>query len=370
MDYTYLFIENLPEGTTLAELSDILTPKIPCQIIHMLQYNTKNGLIDFRSSLAKLKTPMSSASTSVYKKNPIKIRNKELHLNFITTIEPFQNKFFFFNVSKEVVKSLTDSLIEPKYIRGIVDIPTHAFPVTVLQGINREAILQKLKDIEGCEWVPVIQDQVPFSLPSTGLNELLHFAPIHDVFLSYRKEKYGFCKNIAKAFSKLIANAEKNEVFSLPDIEGPIEDIVDFLWGKSICISFEKLPFLYTISHFLQSDQLESKIESYLCHNVSPLSISSLAISFESSSIFEIPFNWLFEKIDEIVKSPDCLNFFPRSLCSSFIKKLLEKEVDENSIVVIVDNLPLEKEKKIDLLKSLNQSQITTSKAILHKYII
>ena len=370
MDYSYLFIENLPEGITLAELSDVLKPKIPCQIIHMLQYSTKNGIVDFRSSLAKLRTPLSSASTNIYKKNPIKIGKKELQLNFISTIEPFHNNFLFFNVNKDVVKSLTDSIIEPKLIRGIVDIPTHSFPISVLQGTNREVILQKLNTIQSYEWVPVIEDPTPFTLPNIELEELLNFSPIHDVFLLYKKEKHGFCKAISKTFSNLIKNAKDNEVFVLPDIDGPIEDVVSFLWGKSICISFEKLPFLFTISKFLQSEQLEKQIELYLSQKISPLSISSLALAFENENLNDVPFEYVLSKIDEIIGSPDCLLDFPVSLCDLFIKKLNENSVDPNKIVIIIDNLPLEKAEKIKYLNSLDRKQITSSQKIFQKYIL
>ena len=354
MDYSFIFIENLPEGITLSELSDIVKQKIPCDITHLLQYNTSYGLVDFRSALAHFKAPVSSASTTVYKKNPITIKNHELKLNFIASDDPFQNNFLFFNANKDIVKDAISSLIDPKLIRSIIDIPTHSIPVSVLQGTNREIILRKLKELHDIEWKPVIQDAEQFSLPQETMETLVSFEPIHDVFISFKNRKYGLIKSIASVYSKVIDKAKTNEVIELPDVNGgPIDDVVDFLWSKSVHVCFEKLPFLHEMAKFLESDQLQNIVNDYIQNKVSPLSISALAISFENAKIDEIPYDWIIPKIKEIVECPQCLYDFPEKQCPAFINKLISNKCDPNYLKVIIESLKMKKEEKMVYLEKI-----------------
>ena len=367
MEFSYVFIENLPEGITLSELPDSLKSNLALDNVKLFQYNSSKEFIDFHSALAKTKKPMSLESTNVFKKNKIQIGNNTLQITFLTSIDNFKNSFIFFNIHSDAVKAIANQMPSPSLIKSIVEIQTHRTPIVILQAKAKEPVLQNLNNLKDIEWAPIISDPEPIKFPDSILENCINFNPIHDVSLVYKENVFGLCKDISKNFSKMIENASDNQVITLPEINnGNIEDIIDFLWGKSITISFEKIPFLFAIATYIQSPQLLQQIDDYIKANVSPLSLSALAISFKFAGLKTVNFDWVIPKISEIVKCPQCLSDFPKEFVDDFIEKL--KDVDPNDIAVIIDALPLENEEKVQKLKTLDISQITSSKSILSKY--
>ncbi|EAY05160.1 hypothetical protein TVAG_058170 [Trichomonas vaginalis G3] len=280
MDANYLYLEGLPEGISMAELSKAINSVIKCDIMHMMQYHTSYGVFDFRSALAKLKSPLPISQTFQFKKSPFSIKNQEVTLNFISKADSFNLHFLFFNVRKNDVQNALAADFDQDILRSFVDIPGHYINVTSMQVTDREYTLKKLHNFRRYEWKPVISDPVPFEIPSSDLMNIVNFTKLHDMQLLYYKKKFGICKYIASNYSNYIAKS-KDRIIILPKLEGPIDDIIDYLWGKSIRLSIEKLPFLALIAEFLESDSLKKMIETYISEKVPKESLPALEVSFK-----------------------------------------------------------------------------------------
>ena len=371
MDYSFLFIEGLPEGTTQIELSEIIRTNVPCEITNMFQYKTKFGVIDFRSALARLKTPASYAAAAVYKKAHIMVQNKEITLNFVSSTEQFKTSFVFFGANREETRNAVSKIIDNKFIRNFVEITTHFIPITVLQVSNRDVVINKLKagNIK-IEWKPIIQETTNFEIENKILENLMTFAPIHDAYISFRGKKYGISKSIAGKLSTTVANLKENETIVLPDMEKiepcPIEDVINFLWSKDIEVLFEKLPFLTIVQRCLQSNELMKMIVHFVLNDLDPLSISAFAIAYDFAGINYFPYNWAIQKIRVILDNKECLSDFPKSQCPRLIADSKEATCDEQA--ELIDDLPLSKEDKVAYLKQIDRNGIKTKRHIFEEY--
>lgn len=359
MDYSFLFIEGLPEGTTQIELSEIIRANVPCEITNMFQYKTKFGVIDFRSALARLKTPASYAAATVYKKAHIKVQDKEITLNFVSSTEQFKTSFVFFGANREEVRNAISKIIDNKFIRNFVEITTHFIPITILQVSNRDVVINKLNSENiKIEWKPIIQETANFEIENKILDNLMTFSPIHDAYISFRGKKYGISKSIAGKLSESVAKIKENETIVLPDMEKidtcPIEDVINFLWSKEIEILFEKLPFLTIVERHLQSKELLKKIDSYVSNELDPLSISAFALAYEFAGIDRISYKWAIKNIRVILDNKECLADFPKSQCPSLLADSKSASCDEQA--KLIDALPLSMEKKAAFLKEINKN--------------
>jgi hypothetical protein len=371
MDFSFIFIEGLPEGTTLVELSEIIGKKIPCEVTHMFQYKTSFGVIDFRAAIARLKTPVSNASVAMYKKARTMVQNKEIQLNFVPNSEPFETTFLFFNANLDEVRSALTPIIDQKHISNYFDITTHFIPITVVQASDRDVVLQKLASSDiGIEWKPVMLESSTFSFGNKIIDNLKTFSPLHDSFVEFRGQKYGISKPIASGISKTVADLNENETIHLPDMENisvcPIEDIIDFLWSKDISISFEKLPFFTTAANILKSNDLKKRIDNFIESELDPLSVSAFALSYDFVGMEDVPYEWAVAKIDKILECKECLIDFPVNQCLRFISSAESQSVD--TLAQLIGALPLPDKEKIKQLKKLDKNKANKTRMIFDKY--
>ena len=344
-EYKYLYLSNLPKYCTKFEIINTFTPKLTFNIINIFQYKISNSFLDFNCCLCELDLPLSLNEVLNYQKNQYYVSNKLINVVFTFRINSFFNSYLFVNNSFKNLVNIINYYFLIDITLNLKKIPhpfINIYTYTFSESINHLEILNKIPNLE---FYPIINKkslEYQYNLINLNKENILNFSNFK---LIYNDNIYLINKILSNELSNKIKEC-LNDFIILPFINGPIEDIINYLYYQKIFITFEKIPFLLKISEFLEINKLINELINFINLDLNIYNISSYCILFEQYDyIHSIFINFIIKNFNEIENNLNYLNDLPYNYYLNILKKLDENNLNSKKFIEIIQSL--NKQKKI-----------------------
>lgn len=355
MDSKFAYIYNLPGSSSKSQVEKTLANYFKCDLICLFRYHTSFGIIDFKSAVIEFENIIPIKSQTDYIKKKILIDGVEAKLDFTYPISLLSTKFMFFNINPNELQALLDDIMDTSTFT-FNEVTGQCVPITTVTVDNRETFIKAINNFDKVEWQPFIPSSNHFVINNKEFDKLLSFSPIHDFKIKYKDKEYGLIKSIAGQVSKEINQSKTNHI-SLPSVDGPIDQVVGFLWGKNISVQFENIPFLYVMANTLKIDALRAQIFDFMKSKMNILSVPSLCCLADFEGLEDdIYFELLHENFTNIADHIDSTHCIPYGYMAKIISSKSVK-VSKDVLFDIIVKLDLENEKKLSLVNKLTKER-------------
>ena len=263
MNKVYLFVENLPKFITKKEISSYFKTilQLP-QEIFLFNFRGNSFYYDLQSALLSFKLDNSDNVSETIEKSDLILMGHKLRVAIKTEITEFQSTLIFYDISQNTFKNNILPMIPRFGSSSILQIATDSQSITgyVVRFPSISQAKGALSFFQDYKVEPILkQKSLNYTLPNSTFKVLPKMAGLFDFFLIYFGKKYGVFRCLASKLSETIDNCTSNELI-LPNYEGPISLIIDYLNLQEIVISPETENFLNNMASFLGIPEIIQKL--------------------------------------------------------------------------------------------------------------
>lgn len=264
-DKAYLFVENLPKFITKKEISSYFKKIIQLpQEIYLFNFRGNSFFYDLQAALLSFKSDSSEALSELSKKEDLILSSHKLQVTLKTEITEFLSTLIFYDISQNQFKNNVMPLIPKFGAASIMQIATESLSITgyIVRFPSISQANGALSFFQDYKVEPILkQKNLNFSLPNSTFKVLPKMTGLFDFHLIYFGKKYGVFRCLASKLSETIDNCQSNELV-LPNYEGPINLIIDYLNLQEVVISPETENFLNNMASFLGIPEIIQKLNN------------------------------------------------------------------------------------------------------------
>lgn len=275
---TYVFIENLPKLVTKQELVTYFTNNLQePRNVHIFVFCGENTTYDLQSAIVSFKFDNPAKMIDKLEKNTFILNNYKLQITTKPDINQFSSTAIIYDIDQKTYTNYLLPILEDvKYFNlGQIVTPPSQSLGFIIRFNSPDKIDKLICRCPDLKIKSLLSDPTPsqFSIESVKFHPIPSIHQIEPFYLIHRGKKYTVSRIYASQLSDLVNHCQSDTI-TLPDIEGPIELIINFLNLEEIIITPETERFLYDFASFLRIPdiikQLSLENKQTLCIRTAP----------------------------------------------------------------------------------------------------
>ena len=360
----YIFVENLPRHTTKQEVYDLFSEKIgPPSDVWIFSFKMKL-IYDFQSGIIHFKAENSEKKIESIKKMDFFLGGHKLIISFRYKIDDFLSTVILYDIDKTSFNSFISPELCNYDMQYLCPIKSTNLRIATGYIIRFHSIGDSenfIKALPDYHIKPIIQkNKRTFSFPNNAFKQIPKMDNLYDFFLIHRGKKYGVFRCCASKLSVVIAKCNSNELL-MPDIEGPIEVIVNYLNLQEIVITPEIERFLFVMASFLKITEIISKTSD---KNQESMNIMTALLFTHSVFPDSLQFHDLCKFLSSNIEDLICVREF-QEIPSYFIGKIVELSAPQleshDALIKLIIDANIEAQSKQEMLKFVDPKKVSPS---------
>ena len=352
---TVLLIANLPPLTSKADVKDFMNvhfSEIAKNILTLdiLNYTSNNVIFDFELATVEFDCVLTNSQMDELKNSEYQLQRHQIY--FYPRHFNFNNCYIFLNVDIEKISSIIDT---PIYVYKNPYFPSSK---CYIANILQEYTLQKAK-----KYLPnniySLRDrsEKTVKIRFSEFQSLTSLFELQDFELIYYGKSYPIISRVAATVSPVISNliAQGKSVLELPQIQGPINELILYLHCGLIEIQPEYCSFFRVMANFLEIEVLLKRISDSLPPLTIDNAVPMIVFGIEAYDEIDTVPKFIMEHVDQIIQ-----NGSNKMLTISSICRIIEIAKNNNilesfksNISHLIDSLDYPKDEKDDLMTLL-----------------
>ncbi|OHT06788.1 hypothetical protein TRFO_05486 [Tritrichomonas foetus] len=359
----YIFVENLPKLVTKQDILKFFSEMNPqAPTVHLFLFRGRTYIYDLQSCILVYKNDSNDAFIENIQRQELIFNGNKLRITVRDEISDFQMTLVVFDIEEETFNRIYEKSLDKTAIHTTSHIITPSNQKLVGRIIrfrNTQKLEEGLNAFCGYPVKPLIDNpNVSFQLPKSTFKKIPEMSKLFDFHLIYFGKKYGLFKSISSKLSGAIDKCDTNEII-LPDIEGPIEMIIDFLNLQEIVITPETERFLFAMATFLNIPdiivKLSPKSQEMICISNAP-SLTHI-VPPESAQNLDLC-TFLASNIEDLVNNPELADI-PLYYTQKIIELSAPQLETHDSLLRLIMVANLETPIKRELLKMIDTKKVS-----------
>lgn len=362
MNKVYLFVENLPKLITKKEIFTFFKNKLqPPQEIFHFNFRGSSFFYDLQAALLSFKFD-NPDNAETLEKSELILNGYKLRVSIKNEITEFQSTLIFYDIAQSIFKNNILPTIPKFGFSSIFQINTESQSLTGY--IIRFSSVSQAKGALSCfheyNVEPILkQKNYNYSLPNSTFKVLPKMSALFDFFLIYFGKRYGVFRCLASKLSETIDACQSNEIV-LPNYEGPISLIIDYLNLQEIVISPETENFINNMASFLGIPGIIQKLSKSNQQSMCIANANSLIhVIIPGSHQYDDFCTFLASNIEDLI-SEEKLSDIPLHYAQKIVELAAPTLESHDALVQLVINVNFEGQAKRELTKYIDPKKVST----------